>query len=408
MKIRFITLILVVWCNASWADFTNSSTSTHPILPNISPFVIDIRGEWPTDCHPGEQKPVIRQYDGDSVLIEFETIVEHVTCNEVPTPYRILVDMSDVVGSVEPQGNGTGIDVTVRFDGAELETSLLLSCALITPCPVSPRPDINPEAGLYDSNGLEKQGLLLARQNQRMAVYPLIYDESGSSEWLIGPGGIVEDVFFSSLFELTGGQCLGCPPPAEPPELNEVGKLTLLMDSQGLVQMKVNDGLFITYQQSDFGYGNINIGGDPRRSVPDFSGRWAFVDIRPTSPLFTGGARQIPLVFDITLESVFVVEPPNTSPSPTPPPPKVLPGNVEFSIRDMDGNEIVQMQCDYGSDSENVVDAEMVCTTNNPDINEGDTLWQVKPLSVERLKFTWAGPIIPEADNDPVSAVRID
>lgn len=193
MKIRYLVLLLGFCFNAAWADFTNSSISSHPALPNASPFVIDISGEWPTDCHPDEQKPVLREYDGDSVLIEFETIVEHVTCNEVPTQYRVLVDMSDVVGSVDPQGNGTTLDVTVRFDGAELETGLLLSCALVSPCPISQGPDIKPEAGLYNSEGLEKQGLLLARQNGAMGVYPLIYDESGSSEWLFGGGGIVED-----------------------------------------------------------------------------------------------------------------------------------------------------------------------------------------------------------------------
>jgi len=403
MKNRFISLILVVWCTASWADFSDALFQLHPAQPmDGEPYLIEVTGEWPTDCHPGEQKPVIRDYTGDTALIEFETIVEHVTCNDVVTPYRVLIDMSDVTDSVT--GAFFEIEVSLRFGGTEFTRTLVLIC-ICSPVPVGPR--INPEAGLYHSDGLEKQGLLLARQNQRMAVYPLIYDDSGSSEWLIGPGGIVEDVFFSSLFELTGGQCLGCPPPDEPTELNKVGKLSMLMDSEGLIQVKVNDGLFTTYQQSDFGYGSIDIGGNPRRSVPDLSGRWAFVDIGNSPPQFAGGDRLMPLVFDITLESVFVVDVPDPALI-TPPPPKVLPGNVEFSIRDMDGNEIVQMQCDYGSDSENVVDAEMVCITNNPDINEGDTLWQVIPLSVERLRFTWAGPIISEADNDPVSAVRID
>jgi len=50
----------------------------------------------------------------------------------------------------------------------------------------------------------------------------------------------------------------------------------------------------------------------------------------------------------------------------------------------------------------------MVCKVNNPDSNDGDTLWLVKPLSVERLRFTWAGPVIPEIDNPPTFAVRID
>ena len=403
MKFRFIGLVFVVWCNASWADFSNISQDIHPNTPISDPFVLEITGDWPTDCHPGEQKPVIRQYDKGSALVEFETIVEHVTCNEVSTPYRVLIDMSDIDASVE--GRWSPFVVTIRFDGFEYKAKLTLAPSIVGPPP--PVWLVNPEAGLYHSDGLEKQGLLLARQNQRMAVYPLIYDDSGSSEWLIGPGGIVEDVFFSELFELTGGQCLGCPPPDEPTELTKVGKLSMLMDSEGLIQVKVNDGLFTTYEQSEFGYGSIDIGGDPRRRVPDLSGRWAFADIRPSPPQVVGADPLIPLVFDITLESVFVVEVPDPALI-TPPPPKVLPGNVRFSLRDMEGDEVVQMQCDYGSDSDNVVDAEMVCKVNNPDINEGDTLWKVKTLSVERLRFTYAGPIISEIDVDPKTAVRID
>ena len=117
------------------------------------------------------------------------------------------------------------IDVTLRFAGTEYMKTLRLVCT----CSPSRRPPLNPEAGLYSSEGLEKQGLILARQNQRMAVYPLIYDESGSSEWLFGGGGIVEEVYFVNLNEFTNGQCLGCLPPDEPPQMDVVGKLTMLM-----------------------------------------------------------------------------------------------------------------------------------------------------------------------------------
>jgi len=407
MKLRYLYLFMLLFLNTGWADFTNSSISTHPTLPNDAPFVIDIRGEWPTDCHPGEQKPVIRAYDGDSVLIEFETIIEHVTCNQVATPYRVLVDMSDVVGTVEPQGSGTGIDVTVRFDGAVLETSLLLSCALLSPCPVSPGPDVRPEAGLYGSDGLEKQGLLLARQNQRMGVYPLIYDDSGSSEWLFGGGGIVEDVYFADLYELTGGQCPGCPPPNAPIQMDVVGKLTLLMDSQGLVQMKINDGLFTTYRQTEFGYGSRNVGGYPARTIPNLAGRWAFVENVESPPQATASDTSVlPLVFDIRLESVTVAEP--TPPMLADPPPPILPGDIKFSVRDKEGNEVAQMRCDYGSEVLNVYDAEMVCEVSNPDINGGSTFYSVKPLSVERLSFESVGPIIPEIAGVTRVAVRID
>ena len=148
--------------------------------------------------------------------------MEHVICNDVATPYRVLVDMSDVIGSVE--GEFEVIDITIRYGDAENERQVTTFCGLWCDPPPPPR-DVKPESGPYNSDGLEKQGLILARQNQRMGVYPLIYDESGSSEWVFGGGGIVEDVFFADLYELTGGQCLGCPPPDEPPQMDVVNAL---------------------------------------------------------------------------------------------------------------------------------------------------------------------------------------
>ena len=400
MKIRFISLILVVWCTAGWADFSDALFQLHPAQPmDGEPYLIVITGEWPTDCHPGEQKPVIRDYTGDTALIEFETIVEHVTCNDVVTPYRVLIDMSDVTDSVT--GAFFEIEVLLRFDGTEFTKLLTLIC-ICSPVPVGPQ--INPEAGLYDSVGLEKQGLLLARQNQRMAVYPLIYDDSGSSEWLIGPGGIDEDVFFSELFELTGGQCLGCPPPDEPPELNEVGKLTLLMDSQGLVQMKINDGLFITYEQSEFGYGGFEIldaDGETLVRVPDLSGRWAFSDdesdFNETTPPPTS---VLPLVFDVTLRSNVTDPPPPTIG--TPPPVTGPRSNVFYSILNMDGEQVAQMLCEYRD--------EMVCDLKTPDIEIGDydEWYKVQLLSVERMIITNTEPLVTEEYSGTGTAVRID
>jgi len=79
----------------------------HPLYIVNEPFILDFRGEWPTDCHPGEQKPVITEYTGDSVLIEFEIIVEHPVCNDTPTAYRVLVGMSDVIIGMPPPGNAS-------------------------------------------------------------------------------------------------------------------------------------------------------------------------------------------------------------------------------------------------------------------------------------------------------------
>jgi len=398
MQFRYLFLLTLFCLNTSWAEFSDAFFQLHPAQPKGGePYLIEITGEWPTDCHPGEQKPVISDYTGDTTLIEFETIVEHVTCNDVVTPYRVLIDMSDVIDSVT--GAFLNIEVSLRFDGTEFTETLALVC-ICSPVPVGPQ--INPEAGLYGSSGLEKQGLLLARQNQRMAAYPLIYDESGSSEWVFAPGGIVEDVFFATLYELTGGQCLGCPPPDEQPELNEVGKLTLLMDSQGLVQMKVNDGLFIAYEQTEFGYGSRDVGGNPKRRIPDLSGRWAFVEIDGSPPsLSTPPPTSIlPLVFDIALESVFKPDPRFSPP---------FPGNVTFSIQNIDGVDVAQMLCEYHLAESNLDGLELSCELNSPNLEDaqGDP-YSVSLLSIERMIMTSTSPIAGISGIGTGIAVRID
>ena len=396
MKPRYVFLLFAFCFNTAWADFSNSSAFIHPLYFDAAnePYIVEIRGEWPTDCHPGEQKPVISEYTGDTALIEFETIVDHVTCNDVVTPYRVLIDMSDVVGSVEGEFRFT--DITIQFGGAELEVQIPDRCtALCSPQPL-PR-DIKPEAGLYHSDGLEKQGLLLARQNDRMAVYPLIYDETGSSEWLFGGGGIVEDVYFADLYELTGGQCLGCPVPDESTEMDIVGKISMLMDSEGLVQVKINDSLFETYEQSEFGYGSRDVGGIPPERVPDLSGRWAFVDVYVDTGLPEPelSSYVLPLVFDVVMTYDGSVPPPIVM-GPKPP------TYVIFSIRDIEGEQLAEMRCDYFDVDEGV------CNLNSPNLEEGDAPFRVELLSIERIKMTYTGAILGVGSPSSGTAVRID
>jgi len=408
VKIRHLFLLLLFCTSTAWADFSTSRFILHPADPLSDPFVLEITGEWPTDCHPGEQKPVISEYTGATVLIEFETIVEHVTCNDVATPYRVLVDMSDVYDGTVP--SVPSLVTTLRFGDTEFTTTLTLVCIC---SPVPRGPDIKPESGLYDSKDLEKQGLLVARQNERMAVYPLIYDDTGSSEWLFGAGGIDEDVFFSDLYELTGGQCLGCAPPDDATQMNVVGKVTMLMDSEGLTQVKVNDGLFVTYEQSEFGYGSLDTGGNPNRQIPDFSGRWAFVDNNASRPHDTpSGYPVLPEILDIRLEAVERNPPlvDGTVPPSIGTPPPFPPGYALFSIWDTAGNETAQMQCSYNFFVDYAYQIEMTCDVSNPDVDNGEILYQVKASSIERLDFIWLGPILSElVDELPVyTAVRID
>lgn len=372
MKLLFSLLLTLLCVNTAWADFADATTRLHPFSPVDRPYIIDIQGEWPSDCHPGEQKPVITSYTGDTAVIEFETIVEHVTCNDVATPYRVLVDMSDVMDGT--QVSPMEIDVTMRFGGTEYTKTLPLNCI----CSPSRGPTLNPEGGLYSSAGFEKQGLILARQNKRMAVYPLIYDETGSSEWLFGGGGVEEEVYFVELNELTEGQCLGCAPPVKPPELNAVGKLTMLMDSESVIQVKINDGMFEEYTPVEFGYGSFEIW-DPSAqvhvNVPNLQGRWAFSDSDSAEQnVTTPPTSYLPLVFDIKLRDKIDPPPPVITPVPEPP---EGPASVPYGIANMEGELVAEMGCQHLD--------ELICELWVPGTGALIAQFNVQVLSLERM-----------------------
>ncbi len=302
MKFRYLIVLLGFWINTAWTDFSGSTITSHPFYPHDGPFVLEIKGDWPNDCHPGEQQPVVRAYDGGSALIEFKTVVVHITCNPVPTPYRVLVDMSDVVGSVD--GSFDQLDVTVRFGGAETTRTLLLSCPEDAACPSSPATTVWPEHGLFENSSLHSQGLLIDRQNSAVAAYPLIYDENGDSKWLIAGGRVVEDVFFAELFELTGGQCLGCPLPPQPPNVMPVGSLTLLVDRPGTLQARINHGPFEEYQSLVFGYQTFRVGTSGQHSLTDLEGRWGISENRGSVPHLGDLTDYLPGAFDLVRENI--------------------------------------------------------------------------------------------------------
>ena len=104
-KIFAFLPLLVLLPSSLFADFSRSQATLHPRLPGTEPFVIEISGTWPNDCHPGEQKPVVESFDGRKVEIAFEIIIVHITCNSIDTRYRVLVDMSEVVRSTKTIGD---------------------------------------------------------------------------------------------------------------------------------------------------------------------------------------------------------------------------------------------------------------------------------------------------------------
>jgi len=300
-KLFTITALLAVLGSSAWADFSRSQVILHPVFPGANPFIIEISGTWPTDCHPGEQKPVVESFDGQTVEIEFEIIVVHITCNTVDTPYRVLVDMSEAVRETKPQGGQ--LNVLASFDGEALDETVDLVCPQGMDCENLAGEQQKPEPGLYYAPDLADQGLLLARQNAAMAIYPLVYDKDGSSQWLFTGNRMVEDSFFTELISYSGGDCFGCDPTGAEPDMTVVGYLSVLVDGPGLLQVKINDGLFVPYPALVYGYRTFPVGQDGTQTLVDLEGRWGISENQGTDPPLGDLTEFFPGAFDIVFES---------------------------------------------------------------------------------------------------------
>jgi len=306
MKFRYLILLIGFCLNTGWADFSNSQVVLHPRFPDSSPFIIEISGTWSSDCHPGEQKPVVESFDEHTVKIGFEIIIVHITCNISDTPYRVLVDMSEAVRAQKPLGDM--LDVQIDFQGVTLEQTVELICPQDGDCANLRGDQQRPEPGLYFVPGLANQGLLLARQNVAMAVFPLVYDDLGNNEWLFTGSRMVEDSFFTEILRFSGGDCFGCEPVGTEPEMTAIGYLSVLVDSPGVMQVKLNDGPFTQYQSLVFGYNTFQVGPAGEQTLIDLDGRWGISENRGTNPPLGDLTEFFPGAFDIVLEDIVTAD----------------------------------------------------------------------------------------------------
>ena len=313
-------------------DFSRSQALLHPRYPGTGPFIIEIAGTWPTDCHPGEQKPVVESFDGHTVKVEFEIIVIHVTCNISDTAYRSLVDMSDAVRATKPSADT--LELQVNFQGEILTQTLDLVCPPNGNCAGADGGSPWPEPGLYFAQGLASQGLLVARQNAATAVFPLVYDESGRNEWLFSGNLMVEDSFFTEVYRLSGGDCFGCEPSGAEPEMTPIGYLSVLVDRPGVLQVKFNDGLFTEYQGLVFGYNVYPVGPAGQQTLVDLDGRWGIGENRGTDPPLGDLTDFFPGAFDIEFEAFIPAEPASQDP-----------GQVSYLVNSPTGNTLGQLVC---------------------------------------------------------------
>ena len=300
-KLLAILPLLALLQSSVLADFSRSQIVLHPRFPGTSPFIIEIGGIWPTDCHPGEQKPVVEFFDGHTVKIGFEIIIVHITCNNTETAYRSLVDMSEVVRTSKPLGDM--LDVQVSFQGKTLKQTVELVCPGSKDCASLTGDHQRPEPGLYSTPGLANQGLLVATQNAATVIFPLVYDESGGSEWLFTGNRLVEDSFFSDVLRLSGGDCFGCKPTGAKPEMTTLGHLSVLVDRPGVMQGKGRRRPVYGIPKPGVWLQNFPVGSAGEQSLVDIEGRWGISENRGTNPPLGDLTEFFPGAFDIEFEN---------------------------------------------------------------------------------------------------------
>lgn len=305
-KLPAYLLLLILLQTSVLADFSNAQVSLHPRYPAGGPFIIEINGTWPSDCHPGEQKPVVESWDGHTLEIGFEIIVVHVTCNEHDTPYRSLIDLSEAIRTMKPVGGS--LDMTVSFDGENWVQTLQLVCPEADDCAAAVPDQGWVDPGIYIAPDRPNQGLLVARQNAATAIYPLVYDESGGSEWLLAGNRVNEDAFFSEILLFSGGDCFDCEPTGATPVPAAVGRLTVLADRPGLLQVKVDDGLFMAYHSLVYGYRTFSVGAAGEQALVDLEGRWGLSENHGGDPLLGDLTNFFPGVFDIEREDIVTAD----------------------------------------------------------------------------------------------------
>jgi len=386
-----IPLLVALTPTVVLADFSNSQLQIHPQYPGNGPFIVEVSGTWPNDCHPGEQKPVVESFDGHKVVIRYEIVVVHVTCNDRETPYRTLVDMSGAVRETPPLGDT--LDIEIDYQGAMLQRTVDLACPQEAGCESLAANLQKPETGLYNSPELTNQGLLLARQGAATGIFPLVYDASGANAWLFSGGQMVENTFFAEILRLSGGDCFGCPPTGAHPQMLPAGYISVLADRPGSLLVKVNDGLFTEYRTSVFGFATFRVGPAGERELVDLSGRWAISENQGTNPPLGDLTDFFPGAFVIELEDIVKANADIQQD-----------GQVSYLVSDLSGNPLGQAVCKGQTDPTNNTN---VCEYIDP-TDAAQALFLFKQDGPSSMTIVYGRPLGTEGIEPRGKAIRLN
>lgn len=391
-KLLAVLPLLALLQSSVGADFSSAQVFLHPRFPTTGPFIIEISGSWPSDCHPGEQKPVVESWDGQTVVVDFEIIVVHITCNDIETAYRVLVDMSESIRTTKPIGDT--LHVQVNFQGETGEQTLGLVCPEEDGCANGTPGRQGPDPGLYYAPGLLSQGLLLARQNAATAVYPLVYDESGRNRWHFAGNLMTEDTFFSEILEFSGGDCFGCEPTGTKPDRIPVGYLTVLAEHPGVIRVKVNDGLFSEYSSIVYGYNTFAVGPEGEQTLVDLDGRWGISENHGTNPPLGDLTEFLPGAFDLERENIVTADPEIQQD-----------GQVSYRLNTLTGATLGQLVCKGQTAADGVTG---FCEFIDP-TDAAEPLFRFYPLGPTRLGIEYGRPVVELVGQAPGGqAVRLE
>lgn len=241
-----------------------NSTRTHPDpLQQDQPIVLELSGQWSDSCVPGF---AVTSVAPDRVIVEDVRDRSNLVCATVITPYRLVLNTRGLTD--DDWRWADEVEFVVRY----ADTSETFS---ETTSGDTPEPDRIISPGLYRASALANQGLVATRQDDNVLFYPLLYDAEGDSRWFFASGQQTGNVIFADLLALSGGQCLDCPPPSTPPDIESAGTLTaLLREQESGLDLQLNDGPFIAYEPLLYGYRQFHLG--PGVVIPDLSGQWAY------------------------------------------------------------------------------------------------------------------------------------
>jgi hypothetical protein len=204
---------------------------------------------------------------------------------------------------------------------------------------------------------------------------------------------MVEDSFFADVLRLSGGDCFGCEPTGATPKMESIGHLSVLADRPGVLQVKVNDGLFLEYQSLVFGYPTFQLGPAGEQTLVDLEGRWGISENRGTNPPLGDLTEFFPGAFDIEREEMVTNDD------------GILPaGELSYLVTSLGGETLGQLVCKGQSGPDG---RSSLCEFIDPS-DAAEPLFLFYQQGPSRLAIEYGRPVIAVGVPPGGQAVRLD